>query len=187
MAEQTRPQVIAIEEHFWDRELRQAIQGRRRHPRAGTGKAALRPRRASPQGNGRGRRRLSRCFRMAHRRRRNLPTTSRSTSRARVNDRPARRGQAAPDALRAALPRCRPTTPPEGADELERCVTKLGFKGAMLHGLANGVFLDDKRFWPIYERAAGTRRADLLPSRRAASGGDRGLLQGIRPERRRPF
>jgi Predicted metal-dependent hydrolase of the TIM-barrel fold len=41
----------------------------------------------------------------------------------------------------------------KGADELERCVTKLGFKGAMLHGLANGVFLDDKRFWPIYERA----------------------------------
>ena len=40
----------------------------------------------------------------------------------------------------------------EGADELERCI-KLGFKGAMLHGLANGVFLDDKRFWPIYERA----------------------------------
>ncbi len=24
----------------------------------------------------------------------------------------------------------------------------------MLHGLANGVFLDDQRFWPIYERAA---------------------------------
>ena len=23
----------------------------------------------------------------------------------------------------------------------------------MIHGLANGVFLDDKRFWPIYERA----------------------------------
>ena len=23
----------------------------------------------------------------------------------------------------------------------------------MMHGLANGVFLDDKRFWPIYERA----------------------------------
>jgi predicted TIM-barrel fold metal-dependent hydrolase len=39
------------------------------------------------------------------------------------------------------------------ADELERTVTKLGFKGAMIHGLSNGVFLDDKRFWPIYERA----------------------------------
>ena len=39
------------------------------------------------------------------------------------------------------------------ADELERTVTKLGFKGAMIHGLANGMFLDDKRFWPIFERA----------------------------------
>jgi 2,3-dihydroxybenzoate decarboxylase len=39
------------------------------------------------------------------------------------------------------------------ADELERAVTKLGFKGAMIHGLSNGLFLDDKRFWPIYERA----------------------------------
>ena len=47
-----------------------------------------------------------------------------------------------------------PTADPKGAaDELERAVTKLGFKGAMLHGLANGVFLDDQRFWPIYERA----------------------------------
>ena len=40
------------------------------------------------------------------------------------------------------------------ADELERAVTKLGFKGAMMHGLSNGqMFLDDKRFWPIFERA----------------------------------
>jgi predicted TIM-barrel fold metal-dependent hydrolase len=39
------------------------------------------------------------------------------------------------------------------ADELERAVTRLGFKGAMVHGLTNGVFLDDKRFWPIFERA----------------------------------
>jgi len=34
-------------------------------------------------------------------------------------------------------------------------VTKLGFKGAMLHGLdKDGRFLDLKEFWPIYERAA---------------------------------
>ncbi|MBV9826462.1 MAG: amidohydrolase, partial [Alphaproteobacteria bacterium] len=39
------------------------------------------------------------------------------------------------------------------ADELERCVTKLGFKGAMIHGMAHGLFIDDKRFWPIFERA----------------------------------
>ena len=43
--------------------------------------------------------------------------------------------------------------PRAAADELERAVTKLDFKGAMLHGLSNGLFLDDKRFWPIYERA----------------------------------
>jgi len=46
-----------------------------------------------------------------------------------------------------------PTAVPEAAaDELERTAA-LGFKGAMLHGLANGVFLDDKRFRPIYARA----------------------------------
>jgi predicted TIM-barrel fold metal-dependent hydrolase len=46
-----------------------------------------------------------------------------------------------------------PTSDPKAAaDELER-TTKLGFKGAMIHGLANGIFLDDKRFWPIFERA----------------------------------
>ena len=69
-----------------------------------------------------------------------------------VNDRLAEICAAKPDRLMgfAALP----TADPKGAaDELERCVTKHNFKGAMLHGLANGVFLDDKRFWPIYERA----------------------------------
>src|SRR5579863_9047694 len=48
-----------------------------------------------------------------------------------------------------------PTADPKAAaDELERAVTKLGFKGAMINGLTAGVFHDDKRFWPIYERAA---------------------------------
>jgi predicted TIM-barrel fold metal-dependent hydrolase len=32
-------------------------------------------------------------------------------------------------------------------------VTRYGYKGAMVHGLTNGVFFDDKRFWPIMERA----------------------------------
>lgn len=50
----------------------------------------------------------------------------------------------------AALPT---PDPKAAADELERAVTKLGFKGAMVHGLTNGVFLDDKKFWPIFERA----------------------------------
>ena len=48
-----------------------------------------------------------------------------------------------------------PTPDPKAAaDELERTVTKLGFKGAMVHGPSNGVFLDDERFRPIWERAA---------------------------------
>jgi 2,3-dihydroxybenzoate decarboxylase len=47
-----------------------------------------------------------------------------------------------------------PTPDPEAAAaELDRAVTTLGFKGAMIHGLTNGVFLDDRRFWPIFERA----------------------------------
>jgi predicted TIM-barrel fold metal-dependent hydrolase len=50
----------------------------------------------------------------------------------------------------ATLPTPDPKT---AADELERAVTKLGFKGAMVHGMTHGRFLDDKQFWPIFERA----------------------------------
>jgi predicted TIM-barrel fold metal-dependent hydrolase len=50
----------------------------------------------------------------------------------------------------AALPT---PVPEQAALELERCVTQLGFKGAMIHGLTNGLFIDDKRFWPIFEVA----------------------------------
>jgi 2,3-dihydroxybenzoate decarboxylase len=47
-----------------------------------------------------------------------------------------------------------PTADPKAAaDELERAVTRLGFKGAMIHGLTGDLFIDDKRFWPIFERA----------------------------------
>src|SRR3954467_10492705 len=51
----------------------------------------------------------------------------------------------------AALPT---PDPKAAADELERAVTKLGFKGAMLMGLTRGHrFLDERPFWPIFERA----------------------------------
>jgi 2,3-dihydroxybenzoate decarboxylase len=46
-----------------------------------------------------------------------------------------------------------------GADELERAVTKLGFKGAMLNGYqsvgdgSDGLYYDDRRFDPFWERA----------------------------------
>jgi len=47
-----------------------------------------------------------------------------------------------------------PTAAPEAtADELERCVRDLGFKGTMIHGHTQGSFLDDKKYWGIFERA----------------------------------
>ena len=47
-----------------------------------------------------------------------------------------------------------PTPDPKAAAaELERAVTDLGFKGAMIHGLTNGRFIDEEQFWPIFERA----------------------------------
>ena len=47
-----------------------------------------------------------------------------------------------------------PTPDPEAAaDELERAVTKLGFKGAMIHGHTQGSFLDERKYWVIFERA----------------------------------
>jgi 2,3-dihydroxybenzoate decarboxylase len=69
-----------------------------------------------------------------------------------VNDRLAKVCAANPKrfAAFAALPTADPAA---AADELERTVTKHGFKGAMIHGLANGEFLDLKKYWPIYERA----------------------------------
>jgi predicted TIM-barrel fold metal-dependent hydrolase len=50
----------------------------------------------------------------------------------------------------AALPTLDPKA---AADELERTVTRLGFKGAMIHGRSRDEFHDLKKFWPIYERA----------------------------------
>jgi predicted TIM-barrel fold metal-dependent hydrolase len=47
-----------------------------------------------------------------------------------------------------------PTADPAAAvKELDRAVSKLGFKGAMINGHTQGAFLDDKRFWGIFECA----------------------------------
>jgi predicted TIM-barrel fold metal-dependent hydrolase len=50
----------------------------------------------------------------------------------------------------AALPTMSPET---AAEELDRTVRKLGFKGACINGHTRGRYLDDKFFWPILERA----------------------------------
>ncbi len=48
-----------------------------------------------------------------------------------------------------------PTADPDAAaQELERAVKGLGFKGTMIHGHQQGSFLDDKKYWPIFACAA---------------------------------
>ena len=70
----------------------------------------------------------------------------------RVNDRLAAFVSANPKrfAAFAALPTADPAA---AADELERTIREHDFKGAMVHGLTNGEFLDGKRYWPIFARA----------------------------------
>ncbi len=47
-----------------------------------------------------------------------------------------------------------PTAAPEkAAEELERAVRDYGFKGAFINGHCRGRYLDDKFFWPIFQRA----------------------------------
>jgi len=151
MVEKARPQVIALEEHYWDRELVATYQGGdiirapaleqrlydlgelrlKEMDEAGVDYQIISHGASSAQ---------------------NLPADIALPLTQRVNDRLHAAVMAHPTRFGAfaAVPTHDARA---GADELERCVTKLGFHGGMLHGLANGVFLDDQRFWPIYERA----------------------------------
>jgi hypothetical protein len=43
--------------------------------------------------------------------------------------------------------------PAKAAIELEYCVNRLGFAGALINGMTAGVFLDDPRFTPVLEAA----------------------------------
>jgi 2,3-dihydroxybenzoate decarboxylase len=150
MATKRGQQVIAIEEHYWDPELEALF------ARGDGGPSALRDKLEDL-----GALRLKEMDDagidiqvLSH----GAPSTQRLdaetavTLAARVNDRLADTVATYPDRFAgfAALPTADPKA---AADELERTVTRHGFKGAMVHGLTNGVFFDDRRFWPIYERA----------------------------------
>jgi predicted TIM-barrel fold metal-dependent hydrolase len=50
----------------------------------------------------------------------------------------------------AALPTA---DPPAAAMELDRAVSRLGFKGAMINGRSGDSFLDEQKFWCIFECA----------------------------------
>jgi predicted TIM-barrel fold metal-dependent hydrolase len=150
MTKQNCP-VIAIEEHYWDRELTKHFKGVEA-PRGGETDERL---------YDLGKIRLKEMDEagidvqvISH----NAPSTQKLPGEIaveltrEVNNRLAKACAAHPKrfAAFAALPTAHPDA---AADELERTVTELSFKGAMLHGMANGEFLDLKKFWPIFARA----------------------------------
>lgn len=46
-----------------------------------------------------------------------------------------------------------PLDPDEAAKELERGVTKLGLRGGILNSHTMGTYLDDQKYWPVFEAA----------------------------------
>ena len=149
MAQKTKPLVVAIEEHYFDSEIISHYDAAEKRP-------ALRDRLEEV-----GAKRLADMDQagidvqvLSHA----APGTHRMDAdkavpvARRANDRLRELVRANPQrfAAFATLPAADAKT---AADELERAVTKLDMKGAMVHGLTNGLFIDDKRFWPIFERA----------------------------------
>jgi 5-carboxyvanillate decarboxylase len=53
----------------------------------------------------------------------------------------------------AGLGAIAPQDPPAAAKELERCMKKLGLKGAVINSHTEGEYLDDPKFWEILEAA----------------------------------
>jgi len=69
-----------------------------------------------------------------------------------VNDRLSQAVKQYPDRF-AGFAALAPQDPDAAADELERAVKKLGLKGAVINGNIRGEFLDDQKYWAIFERA----------------------------------
>jgi predicted TIM-barrel fold metal-dependent hydrolase len=143
--------IIAIEEHYWDPELAKHFAGPEARSPDETKKrlydvGALRLKEMDEAGIDI--QVLSHGAPSAQR----LPADIAVKLTAQVNDRLAEICAANPKrfAAFAALPTAEPKA---AADELERAVTKLGFKGAMIHGTADGEFIDAQKYWTIYERA----------------------------------
>jgi 2,3-dihydroxybenzoate decarboxylase len=53
----------------------------------------------------------------------------------------------------AGLAAIAPHAPEAAAKELERAVTRLGLRGAIVNSHTHGEYLDDQKFWPIFEAA----------------------------------
>jgi len=150
MAAKNRPFVIALEEHYWTPTWRKPSGAARRAIRRCASRlddlGALRIKEWTKRGID--------VQVISH----GAPSTQRldvasAVPFARPRERPATRGGARHRALRR-IRRASTADPKAAADELERAVTKLGFKGAMVHGpTQRPCSSTTKRFWPIFERA----------------------------------
>src|SRR3974390_496939 len=68
------------------------------------------------------------------------------------NDRVSQAVREHPDRL-AALAAVAPQAPQAAAEELERAVTRLKLKGAVINSTTHGEYLDEQKFLPIFEAA----------------------------------
>ena len=83
----------------------------------------------------------------------NLPAAQQTAVLHDVHDELAAAVKAHPDRFRGfASPGLK--EPAKAVKELQRCVTELGFVGAMFDGTTNGKFLDAPEFFPVLEAAA---------------------------------
>ena len=63
-----------------------------------------------------------------------------------------------------------PQLPEAAALELERAVGSLGLKGALINSHTNGEYLDDKKYWPIFEAANALKAPIYLHPRTPSQG-----------------
>lgn len=68
----------------------------------------------------------------------------------------------------AGLAAVAPQNPEGAAREIERAVTKLGLNGVIINSHTHDEYLDDQKFWPIFE-AAAAREAPIYLHPRAPS------------------
>ena len=179
--------VITLEDHFWTAEIAEAI-GALRNPDAASG-SPLEANLADL-----GERRLAAMVAAGN----DVQVISHTTPGVQhldadtatplardANDRLARAVQEHPRRFAgfATLPTAAPGV---AADELERAVTDLGLKGAMVNGHTNGRFLDDPEFDVLLEGDDAHGR--ILPRRGppAPSGAQAGVLTAAMCVRLRP-
>lgn len=77
--------------------------------------------------------------------------------------------QAHPDRF-AGLAALAPQMPEEAAQEFERAVNSLGLKGALINSHTNGEYLDDQKYWPIFEAANALKSPIYLHPRTPSNG-----------------